>query len=98
MKKSLFAMIIATLLAILLVGCSNQNITVVGTVKELNEHGIIMETQDSRLSDVAFVSYDKKDLKQLAVGQKVTVEALPEIQETYPVKIKAVKITAIKEE
>lgn len=97
--NKLFITLLAALL--LLAGCGqkNENITFTATIESIHDNSIMVTTADGVSFDKASVSFDKKlEIPfALAVGQTVEIEALPEIRESYPVQITAVKIS-LKEE
>lgn len=99
MKKILILFIILVLFS---VGCGkeNKNITFTGIIEEIYEKGILVTTTDLDSSDKASVGFDKEleiDFN-LVVGQKVEVTILPEIRESYPVQVTAVKIKLIEDQ
>ncbi len=94
MNKLFFTLLIAI---ILLAGCGlkNENIVFSATIESIHDNSIMVTTSDDLSFDKASVDFDKK-LKipfTPAVGQTVEIEALPEIRESYPVQITAVKIS-----
>lgn len=92
MKKT-FMTLFTTLL--LLTGCGQKNITFTATVDSVHDNSIMVTTTDDVSFDKASVGFDKKleIPSNLMVGQTVEIEALPEIRESYPVQITAVKIS-----
>ncbi len=97
--KKLFIALLSVLL--LLAGCGqkNDNITFSATIESIHDNSIMVTTTDDVSFDKASVGFDKKlEIPfTLAVGQTIEIEALPEIRESYPVQITAVKIS-LKEE
>ncbi len=85
----------------LLTGCGHKadNITFSATIEDIRDNGIIVTTTDGVGFEKASVGYDKglKIPFNLIVGQTVEIEAFPEIRESEPVQITAVKIS-LKEE
>jgi len=80
-------------------GCGKQSkyITFTGVIEEVNDRSILVSTKDLDSSDKASVGFHK-DLElnfNLIVGQKVEITILPEIRESYPVQVTAVKISLI---
>lgn len=97
--KKLFSALLTVLL--LLTGCGqkNSNIIFTATVDSIHDNSIMVTTTDDVSFDKASVGFDKKlEIPfTLVVGQTIEIEALPEIRESYPVQITAVKIS-LKEE
>lgn len=84
---------------LLITGCKKEvdTITFNATIEEVNDNNILVKTSDAVGFDLASVGYDK-DLKidfNLIVGQEVTITILPEIRESYPVQVTAVKIKLV---
>ena len=94
MNKLFFTLLIAI---ILLAGCGlkNENIVFSATIESIHDNSIMVTTSDDFSFDKASVDFDKmlKIPFTPAVGQTVEIEALPEIRESYPVQITAVKIS-----
>ena len=99
MKKLLF-LLFATLF--LLVGCGqkNDNIVFTAVIEIIQDNSIMVTTFDDVCFDKASVGFvEALDLQFTPVsGQTVEIEALPEIRESYPVQITAVKITLLESE
>ncbi len=78
----------------------NNNITFMGTIENVSENNIIVTTKDDVGFDKASVNYDKKlEIKFVPeVGQKVKVEILPEIRESYPVQVTGVNIELVNDD
>lgn len=102
MKKSLLIVLLLSMLA--LVGCSTEptkigNITFYGTIEEINEKSLMVSTNDEKLGfDKASVSYSEDDLDfKPNIGDKIEVEILPEIRESYPVQATSVSIMKVEE-
>ncbi len=92
-----------TIILILFVaGCTqkNNNITFTGIIENVSENNIIVITKDDVGFNKASVSYDKNlEIKFVPeAGQKVKVEILPEIRESYPVQVTGVNIELMSEE
>lgn len=93
MKKIL---IVLCVMIFIFTGCSNRNENIIfkGEIESVLENTIIITTSDEVGFDRASVSYDKNMKLNFvpAVGQKVEVEILREIRESYPVQVTAVGI------
>lgn len=90
---------------LLLAGCAQQpepqdNLEFTATVQELADGSILVTTADPVGFDRAWVGLaGVQELPHnLLAGQQVIIEALPQIQESDPVQIEAVKITMFAEE
>lgn len=98
MRKVVFILFFTILI---LTGCGQKgsNITFVATIESIQSNSILVTTTDDVGFVKASVAFDKnlKIPTNLSPGQVVEIEALPEIRESYPVQITAVKIT-LKEE
>lgn len=97
-KNSLFIVLL-----LLLCSCApkDANITFTATIESVYDNSIMVTTSVSEVGfDKASVSYDQelKNLPDFVVGQEVQITILPEIMETYPVQVIAVKIKTIGEE
>jgi hypothetical protein len=97
MKKAIALALIAASLLMLIAGCRKQE-TVVFTavIEEVYENGgILVNTSDDVGFDKASVSFtddaEEPDFT-FAPGQTVKLTILPEIAESYPVQVRAVKI------
>jgi rhodanese-related sulfurtransferase len=102
MKKIISAIILTFVISLLmLAGCGQKsdNIIFTATIDSIHDNSIMVSTTDEVGFDKASVGFDKKlEISfNLTVGQVVKIEALPEIRESYPVQITAVKIS-LKEE
>lgn len=98
MNKTLLSILTAILL---LSGCGQKsdNIIFTAVIESIHDNSIMVITTDDVGFDKASVGFDK-DLAipfNPIVGQRIEIEALPEIRESYPVQITAVKIS-LKEE
>lgn len=95
MKKRLLLL----LLPLLLFGCARQEVyQFTGVVEEVYENSIFVTSDDPIVGDRASVGF-AKDMKplsfNLAVGQTLTITILPDIRDSYPVQVTAVKIELI---
>lgn len=78
-------------------GCQrNENIVFTGVIEEIYESGsILVSTTDGADFDKAYVGFaDNAETPDFtfAPGQTVEITILPEIAESYPVQVQAVKI------
>lgn len=92
MKKVLLTLLAAVLLS----GCAQAGyIVFTGAVEEIYENGVLVATDDLNGNDRASVGF-AEDMQpfefNLLVGQRLEITALPEIRESYPVQVTAVKI------
>lgn len=98
MKKILF--LLATVM-IILGGCSEktENITFTAVVESVFDNGIVVTTVDEVGFDKASIGFDRTLVLnfQPRVGQTLKIEVLPEIRESYPVQVTAVRIELIKD-
>ena len=102
MKKLLikiitFSLMITAMSA--LFGCS-KNITFDALIKTVYENGMLVYTSEDTGFREASISYAKRiKIKfEPAPGQMVRITALPEIRESYPVQITAVKIVLLEDD
>jgi rhodanese-related sulfurtransferase len=102
MKKIISATSLTLVISLLmLTGCGQKsdNITFTATIESIHDKSIMVTTTDEIGFDKASVGFDK-ELEipfDLIVGQRVEIEALPQVRESYPVQITAVRIS-LKEE
>lgn len=94
----LFAVIL--FFVFILSGCNGKsdNITFTAEIESVSEKSIMVVTDDPVGFDKAAVGY-AKDLEldfEPEVGQIVSITILPEIRESYPVQVTAVKIETAK--
>lgn len=98
--KKVIVLVLVTIL--LLPGCSKkqeENIVFNAVIQEVYDQGMLVTTDDDVGFDRASVSYDENlviDFEPEA-GQEVEIEILPQIRESYPVGVTAIKITLISE-
>ena len=95
----------AALLAMLLLfatGCQKEPETIVltGTVEEVNDHCVLISTEDWDHCDRAIVTFDgQMEIPfNLMAGQKLRFTILPTIEQTYPAQVTAIKVVLLKEE
>ncbi len=98
MRRLIIPLIIALLI---LSGCDKKepNIVFTALIESIADRSILVTTSDDVGFDKANVGYDTS-LEigfNLLVGQTVKIEMLPEIRESYPVQITAVRIDLIPE-
>lgn len=102
MKKNIIIIFTAILLSILFIGCEankSENIVFTGKVEAVNASSFEVTTSDAEF-DRAVVGYGD-NLKinfNISAGQELKITILPEIAESYPVQVTAVKIELLKEE
>lgn len=89
---------VIVMLALFLAACGkseeNKNIAFTALIESVYENSMMVTTTDDVGFDKAMVGYDK-NLKMdftPAAGQTVEIIILPEIRESYPVQVTAVKI------
>jgi len=83
--------------ALLFAGCAAggaDNVTFTAVIEQVMENGILVTTTDDVGFDKASVGFDKscKINFNLLAGQTVELTILPQIRESYPVQVTAVKI------
>jgi rhodanese-related sulfurtransferase len=100
MKKVFLILFMALFL---LTGCGNNdisdNIVFNATIESIQDNSMVVTTTDDVGFDKARVGF-AENLEtpfDLAAGQTIEIEALPQIRESYPVQITAVKISLIEE-
>lgn len=96
MKKCLVLIVFLFLLS----GCTqSKNITFTAVIESAFENGVMITTTDDVGFDKASVSFEKnyKPDFELKAAQKVEITILPEIRESYPVQVTAVKIKLLSE-
>jgi rhodanese-related sulfurtransferase len=77
------------------VSCGSKNITFTATIEAVSENSLLVTAQDENLSfDRAAVFYDEELKMDFTPkeGQSIEITILPEIRESYPVQVTAVKI------
>lgn len=96
MKQRLILVLAAILL---LAGCGRQpaardNLKFTAAIQEVAQGSILVTTTDPVGFDTAWVRVEgiQHLPPGLAAGQQVTIEALPQVKESHPVQIEAVKI------
>ncbi len=98
MKKTI---LIFVALMLLLAGCGQTtgNITFSATIESIQDNSITVTATDDAEFDKASVMFDTETEIpfELMVGQKIEIEALPEVRESYPVQITAVKLSLLEE-
>lgn len=99
--KRIVILVLITLL--ILPGCSSEkenNVIFDAIVEEVNDGGVLVTTEDEVGFDKASVTYDENLVIdfELAVGQSLIIEILPEIRESYPVGVTAVRIELMEED
>lgn len=102
MKKIGFVLLFIATCLILTSGCANEerrmkNIVFTATIEELQENSMVVSTTDNVGFDKATVSLSPgvEMPVDLLVGRVVKLTILPEIAESYPVQVKAVKIESL---
>ncbi len=102
MKRMYLKIIILLLISItatsILAGC-RKNITFDALIKTVYENGMMVYTSEDTGFQEASISYAKRIKMNFepASGQMVRITALPEIRESYPVQITAVKIVLLED-
>jgi rhodanese-related sulfurtransferase len=96
MRKISIILSVCLLSLCIFVSCGSKNITFTAIIDTVSENSLLITTQDENLSfDKAAVFYDEKlkmDFTPKA-GQSIEITILPEVRESYPVQVTAVKIT-----
>lgn len=106
MKKNLLCILLCVLL---FVACDKKDniledtdfIIFTATIEEVNnDSSLLVRTEDQNVEfDLASVSYDR-DLELdyiFQIGEQVRLTILPEIRESYPVQVTAIKIEKVDE-
>lgn len=101
MKKSIALLLAALSLCLLLAACQKEeNIVITAVIDEVYENGLLVTTVGDVGFDKASVHFDK-DMEELdfvpTAGQTVRLTILPEIAESYPVQVRAVKIELVED-
>ncbi|HWQ80110.1 MAG TPA: GerMN domain-containing protein [Anaerovoracaceae bacterium] len=94
-----FALLLLLLLLIVTAGCSAQDtVTFTAEIEEVTDNSILVTTVDFEEFDKASVGLGeaKYDFEP-AVGQIVEITIRPEIRESYPVQVTAVKLVLVGE-
>lgn len=84
-----------TVLVLAVSGCGRKTMEFTGTVEQVGDSQVLVRTIDFDAFDLAniLITKDTQPVSfHLLVGQKIRVTALPEIRETYPVGVTAVRI------
>lgn len=92
--KKLF--IILCLILLVLVGCAQKetNITFEAVIESVNENNLMVSTSDDVGFDRASVSTKDADINfNPSAGAYIEITILPEVRESYPVQVTAVKIS-----
>lgn len=78
---------------------NSNNMVFTATIESIQDDHIIVTTTDNVSFDKASVGFNENlDIPfDLAVGQTIEIEALPEFRESYPVQVSAVKITLLEQ-
>lgn len=101
MKKAISFIFALFTFLLLLTACTqkSENIVFTAVIESVHENSIMVTTSEDVGFDKASVDFVKGlDIPvNLTVGQKIEIEALPEVRNSYPVQIAAVKII-LKEE
>ncbi|MPM89078.1 hypothetical protein SDC9_136186 [bioreactor metagenome] len=105
MKRILASLAAVVVLTAFLSGCvqkepAGENIVFTGVIEQINDSSILVSTTDDVSFDKASVSYadNMEGLDfNLIIGQMVKLTILPQIAESYPVQVKAVKIELVSE-
>lgn len=94
MKKSV--LIIIAMLCIL-TGCTKEkNITFEATIESVNEKSMMISTDDKVGFDKASVGLSTAKIEgDLKEGEKVIITIQPEVRESYPVQVTAIKVEAV---
>jgi len=98
--KAFIKIVLITALAAAFLGCESKNIKFTAIIDEIYENSLLVSTyNESADFDKAVVFYEEnaKPDFELKTGQIVEITILPEIRESYPVQVTAVKITLIKD-
>lgn len=82
----------------ILTGCTKEsNITFEAQIESLSEQSMMVTTNDDVGFDKASVGLSTAEIKgNLAEGDKVKITIYPEIRETYPVQVTALKVEMVK--
>lgn len=97
MKKNILISLMALLL---LAGCSKEhNITFEAQIQSISDKSIMVSTKDDEVGfDKASVGMSTAKIEgDLTVGKKVNITIQPEIRESYPVQVTALKVEVIGE-
>lgn len=93
MRKKVFILIVILCIT---AACAKQeaNVMFTATIESVFENGIMVTTTDDVGFDKASVGFDKScEIGfNLLVGQTVQITILPEIRESYPVQVTALKM------
>lgn len=94
MKKIVLIMIA---MLFILTGCATKkNITFEATIESVNEESMIVTTDDEVGLDQASVGLSTANIEgNLSEGKKVKITMKPEVRETYPVQVTAIKVEVI---
>lgn len=94
MKKII---IVIPLLVCLLIGCTKESSVVFeGKIESLSETSMIVSTEDEVGFDKASVGLGTAKIEgELAIDKKVKMTIRPEVRESYPVQVTAIKIEVI---
>lgn len=90
--------LILSILMLLLAGCTQKekNITFKAVIESLAENNMMVATTDDVGFDKASVFTNEAEIDfEPSIGDQVEITILPEIRESYPVQVTAVKITLI---
>ncbi len=100
MRRSLACLWWLAALAVLTAcAAQDQNITFTAVVENVYENGILVSTTEDVGFDKASVGFDQscKPDFELKTGQTVELTIRPQIRESYPVQVTAVKIKLVPE-
>jgi rhodanese-related sulfurtransferase len=95
MRKWISTLIIMIAFMLTFASCGSANITFTAAIDSVGDDRLLVVTQDEDIgADKAVVFYDEKikmDFTPME-GQIIEITILPEIRESYPVQVTAVKI------
>lgn len=94
MKKIVLIMIA---MLVILTGCATEkNIAFEATIEVVNEESMIVTTDDEVGFDQASVGLSTANIEgNLSEGKRVKITIEPEVRETYPVQVTAIKVEVI---
>lgn len=98
--KILIKVLLIVLILLFACGCDDKNITFNAKIEQVGENSLIVTTYNENIGfDKAVVYFDKKLRMDFVpkAGQIVKITILPQIRESYPVQVTAVKIILIED-
>ena len=95
--KRIFVLLAITMIILPGCGAKNENIIFSAVIESVFDNSLLVTTEDKVGFDRASVGFDRSLVLNFEprIGQTLRIEILPEIRESYPVQVTAVRIELI---